>query len=120
MHRHGGGRSSGLACCWHHRDSGGMTDSVARSAAEELSLKPAAAEAFEARVRRNLGRVMFLARWIMAPLYLGLLGSLVLIVVKFVQTFVGSLPGLLPKSTTETLLDVLSLVDLALVGNLVV
>ena len=79
-----------------------------------------AAEDLEARARRNLGRVMFLARWIMAPIYIGLLAPLCLVVVKFVQKLIGALPGLLAMSVSEIILMVLSLVDLALVGNLVV
>lgn len=78
------------------------------------------AEDFEARVRRNLGRVMFVARWIMAPIYLGLLGALVLIVIKFVQKLVQSVPNILTYSTNESIFIVLTLVDLSLVANLVV
>ena len=74
----------------------------------------------EARAWRNLGRVMFLARWIMAPIYIGLLASLCIVVVKFVQKLLTALPGLLAATTSETILAVLTLVDLTLVGNLVV
>ena len=77
-------------------------------------------EDFEERVRRNLGRVMFIARWIMAPIYLGLLAALVLIVIKFVQKLVDSVPGILRLSSNETIFVVLTLVDLSLVANLVV
>ena len=47
----------------------------------------------EERVRRNLGRAMFAARWIMAPIYLGLLVALLLVVVKFVQKLVEGSPA---------------------------
>jgi uncharacterized protein (TIGR00645 family) len=77
-------------------------------------------DALEDRVRRNLGRVMFAARWIMAPIYLGLLFSLLLIVVKFVQKLVQALPGFLALSSEQAIFLVLTLVDLSLVGNLVV
>jgi uncharacterized protein (TIGR00645 family) len=50
----------------------------------------------EERIRRNLGRVMLTARWIMAPIYLGLLSS------------------------SDAIFIVLTLVDLSLVANLVV
>ena len=55
--------------------------------------------AIEERVRRNLGRAMFAARWIMAPIYVGLLVALVLVVVKFVQKLVQAVPGFLALST---------------------
>lgn len=74
----------------------------------------------EERVRRNVGRVMFLARWIMAPMYIGLLVALVLVVVKFVQKLVQAIPGYLDLSSNEAIFLVLTLVDLALVANLVV
>jgi uncharacterized membrane protein YqhA len=52
-------------------------------------------DVIEERIRRNLGRVMFTARWVMAPLYLGLLVALMLIVVKFVQQLAQAVPGYL-------------------------
>jgi uncharacterized protein (TIGR00645 family) len=77
-------------------------------------------DVFEDRIRRNLGRAMFTARWIMAPIYLGLLVALVMIVVKFIQTLVQSLPAFIALSSNEAILLVLTLVDLSLVANLVV
>jgi uncharacterized protein (TIGR00645 family) len=75
---------------------------------------------FEDRIRRNLGRAMFTARWIMAPIYIGLLVALVLIVVKFVQTLVQSMPAFMALSSNDAIFLVLTLVDLSLVANLVV
>ena len=63
---------------------------------------------------------MFAARWIMAPIYVGLLLALIMVVVKFVQKLVQAMPGLLSMSTSEAIILVLTLVDLALVANLVV
>jgi len=74
----------------------------------------------EERIRRNVGRVMFAARWITAPIYLGLLVALVLVVVKFVQKLVQAVPGFLALSSNEAIFLVLTLVDLSLVANLVV
>jgi uncharacterized protein (TIGR00645 family) len=86
-----------------------------------MSDKPAFdLEAFEERVRRNLGRVMFAARWIMAPIYLGLLVALLLVVVKFVQKLVQTVPGFLDLTTEQAIFFILTLVDLSLVANLVV
>ena len=63
---------------------------------------------------------MFAARWIMAPIYLGLLVALVLVVVKFVQKLVEAVPGFLALSSNDAIFLVLTLVDLSLVANLVV
>jgi uncharacterized protein (TIGR00645 family) len=74
----------------------------------------------EERIQRNLGRAMFAARWIMAPIYVGLLVALLMIVVKFVQKLVTSIPGFLALSSNEAIFLVLTLIDLSLVANLVV
>lgn len=78
------------------------------------------ASALEERIRRNLGRVMFAARWIMAPIYIGLLVALALVVVKFVQKLVEAIPGFLAESSSDAIFFILTLVDLSLVANLVV
>ena len=70
---------------------------------------------------RNFSRAMiYTARWIMAPIYLGLLLSLLLLAEKTIQKLIEAVPGLLTASTSDTILTVLTLVDLSLVGNLVV
>jgi len=79
-----------------------------------------AIHAIEARIRRNMGRVMFAARWLMAPIYLGLLVVLALVAVKFVQDLVLEVPLVLSMTTSDLILEVLTLVDLSLVANLVV
>jgi uncharacterized protein (TIGR00645 family) len=63
---------------------------------------------------------MFAARWIMAPIYIGLLLALLLVVVKFVQKLVEAVPGFLALSSNDAIFLVLTLVDLSLVANLVV
>ena len=72
------------------------------------------------RVRRNMGRVMFAARWLMIPLYLGLMGALVLDAAKFIQKLVLAFPRILSMGDSEAILITLSLIDLSLVANLVV
>lgn len=72
------------------------------------------------RVHRNLGRALFATRWIMAPVYAGLLGALILVVIKFAQKLVTAFSTVLREDSTDTMLNALSLVDMALVGNLIV
>ena len=74
----------------------------------------------ETKVRTNLGRALFTLRWIMAPFYLGLFGALLLVAVKFVQKLVDAVPVLLNEPSNDTIFTVLSLIDLALVANLLV
>jgi uncharacterized protein (TIGR00645 family) len=74
----------------------------------------------EARIRRNVGRMMFVTRWVMAPIYLGLVAVLLLLAIKFVQKLVETVPQVLRLDTSDTILAALMLVDIALVANLVV
>ncbi len=71
------------------------------------------------RITQCLGQLMFAARWVMAPIYIGLLVGLVLLAVKFVQKLVALVPDLLAMSGNDTVLALLGLVDLSLVANLV-
>ena len=77
------------------------------------------AHALEARIRRNMGRVMFAARWLLAPIYLGLLVVLALVAVKFVQKLVIAIPQVLGMTSNDLILTTLTLVDLSLLANLV-
>lgn len=64
--------------------------------------------------------VLLGARWAMAPLCLGLIAALLLVVAQFVRELwhaVGDFPGMHGR---EAILAVLKLVDLVLVANLVV
>lgn len=67
---------------------------------------------------RRLERFIIHSRWLMAPFYVGLIGALVLLLVKFLQTLVESIPHLFEGSEVELIMVVLSLIDLTLVGNL--
>ncbi len=68
---------------------------------------------------KSLGRIILTARWMMAPIYIGLLVSLALLVIKFVQRLVTMLPKLLDMPANDLVLAVLVLVDVSLVANLV-
>jgi uncharacterized protein (TIGR00645 family) len=70
------------------------------------------------RLTHGLGRVMLASRWLMAPIYVGLLVALALLLVKFVQKLVSLIPGLLAASYSDIILAVLGLVDISLVANL--
>lgn len=85
-----------------------------------MSDKAARPPAIEESARRNAGRLMFAARWIMAPIYIGLLIALILVVVKFVQKLVQAVPNLLQTPSSEVIYAALTLVDLSLVANLII
>ena len=61
---------------------------------------------------------LFNSRWLLAPLYIGLVGALFLLLVKFVQKFVKIVPTVLTSNSTELLLQLLGLIDIVLIANL--
>jgi uncharacterized protein (TIGR00645 family) len=85
-----------------------------------MSDKGARTPSIEESARRSVGRLMFASRWIMAPIYVGLLIALALVVVKFVQKLVEAVPNLLQTPSSEVIYGALTLVDLSLVANLIV
>ena len=69
-------------------------------------------------LERYLEHAIFRSRWIMAPVYLGLSGALFLLTAKFVQELVHIVPQTFHLGEEQLVLACLTLVDLALVGNL--
>jgi uncharacterized protein (TIGR00645 family) len=59
------------------------------------------------------------SRWLMAPLYLGLIAALVVVVVEFFDVLFHTVVGFGRLDPDGTILIVLKLVDLVLIGNLV-
>ncbi|MEN3951814.1 TIGR00645 family protein [Iodidimonas sp. SYSU 1G8] len=69
-------------------------------------------------MERNLERIMFASRWLMAPFYFGLIIALALLLVKFVQELFHIIPIIFTLTESETILGILSLIDLSLAGAL--
>lgn len=65
-------------------------------------------------------RILFGSRWLLAPVYVGLSLSLVVLVIKFFAELVHSLTNVLAATEAEVVLGLLGLVDLALVAGLIV
>ena len=73
---------------------------------------------------RNTGEkilesVLFNSRWILAPVYIGLVISLLMLLTAFVTEIVHTVPHLIGMKTEVVILTVLSLIDLSLALNLV-
>ncbi len=64
--------------------------------------------------------VIFGSRWILAPMYVGLVGGLLFMFIKFAQEFIHILSHLITAPEREVLLSVLALVDITLVANLLI
>jgi len=67
-----------------------------------------------------LEKLMYSSRWIMAPIYLGLSLALIALGIKFFQEIFHILPIIFSMKEVELILVVLSLIDIALVGGLIV
>ena len=72
------------------------------------------------KIEHALERIMFNSRWLLAPFYLGLVVSILLLLVKFLQEFVHIVAGIFSSGESELILAILTLVDMALVANLLI
>jgi uncharacterized protein (TIGR00645 family) len=75
------------------------------------------------RMRKAMARgaetALFNSRWLMAPFYVGLIVAIFVLLLKFVRMlweFILDAPG---AKSTDTILGVLSLIDVVLVANLI-
>ncbi len=64
--------------------------------------------------------MLFASRWLLAPICLGLAAGLVLLLISFARQFVALVLGAATARGDETVIGVLSLIDLALMGGLLV
>ena len=71
-------------------------------------------------IEQLLEAVMFRSRWVLAPMYIGLVGGLVLMLVKFVQEFMHIIAHIIEAPEQEVVLSILGLVDITLVANLLI
>ncbi len=69
-------------------------------------------------VERFLERFMFASRWLLAPFYIGLVFAIALLLAKFGKEFIGLLPVVVTGDGGQVMVGVLTLVDVALVANL--
>lgn len=69
---------------------------------------------------RMVEYVLFTSRWLLAPIYLGLVAGLAVLLVKFVQHTLHLVSRVLATDGTSTIMGLLGLIDLALMGSLVV
>ncbi|MEK7206438.1 MAG: TIGR00645 family protein [Pseudomonadota bacterium] len=70
------------------------------------------------RIEHALEVLMFNSRWLLAPFYLGLVGAIAMLLIKFTQEFFHIVPHLLESSESDIVLAILTMVDMSLVANL--
>lgn len=71
-------------------------------------------------MEKQIEKLMYASRWLMAPIYLGLSLVLIALGIKFFQEIFHILPNILATKEADLILVVLSLIDIALVGGLIV
>jgi len=69
---------------------------------------------------RSLEAMLFASRWLLAPFYVGLALSILVLLIKFVEEFFHIASRAFDSTEAGVVLGVLSLVDLALTGSLLV
>ena len=71
-------------------------------------------------MEKQIEKLMYASRWLMAPMYLGLSLVLIALGIKFFQEIFHLLPNIIATKEADLILVVLSLIDIALVGGLIV
>jgi uncharacterized protein (TIGR00645 family) len=71
-------------------------------------------------LERWIEQTLSASRWLLAPFYLALAFSLLVLLVKLIQMLIEVVPHILSASESSVLLSVLSLIDLTLTGSLIV
>ncbi len=70
------------------------------------------------KIEGTLEAVIFNSRWLLAPFFVGLIISIGLLLTKFTQELFHLAPHVLSLSEGEVVIAILTLVDMALVGSL--
>lgn len=73
-----------------------------------------------AQVEKGLETFLFASRWLLAPFFVGLALSIVVLLVKFAKELIHVASIALTASGTEVVAEVLSLVDLTLTASLLI
>lgn len=70
-------------------------------------------------IEHFIEKLLFSSRWLMAPIYIGLVGGLILLLISFCQEIFHLFASLPNISQIDVIMGILSLIDLSLAGNLV-
>ena len=70
------------------------------------------------KIENNLESIIFKSRWLLAPFYLGLIVSIVILFIKFAQEFWHIASHLFTASESDVIIGILALIDMSLVSSL--
>ncbi len=71
------------------------------------------------RVSTLLEKGLFASRWLLAPLYIGLAGALILVLWRFGEAFIDLVTSTIEGKSHGFVLELLALLDLVLLANLI-
>ncbi|ARC54743.1 hypothetical protein AOQ88_00485 [Candidatus Riesia sp. GBBU] len=71
-------------------------------------------------MEKSIEKIIYMSRWLLFPVYIGLSFGFVLLTLKFFQKIIYIIPELFIITESGLILTVLSLIDIALVGGLLV
>ena len=71
-------------------------------------------------MERLIEKTLFASRWLLAPIFLGLSLAVVALTIKFFKELLHTLMHVVSMSEAELILHILSMIDTALVGSLIV
>lgn len=71
-------------------------------------------------IENVLERLLFGSRWLPTPLYIGLVLSIVLLLIKFANEFSSLAGGIMTASGDEVIIGILSLINITLIANLLI
>ncbi|MWV11786.1 TIGR00645 family protein [Pseudomonas sp. R-28-1W-6] len=71
-------------------------------------------------MERFIENAMYASRWLLAPIYFGLSLALLALALKFFQEVIHIMPAIFSLDEATLILKLLSLIDMALVGGLLV
>ena len=74
----------------------------------------------EFHIEEIVEKVLFGGRWLLAPLYVGLLLSLIPLIYRFFIEFIHLMEGVATLRMQEITLKILELLDVVLLGNLII
>ena len=71
------------------------------------------------KLAHGIESILFRARWLLVPLYVGLVGALILLIYRFGLEFVHMFQNVADSDAHKFTLDLLALLDLTLLANLI-
>jgi uncharacterized protein (TIGR00645 family) len=86
----------------------------------EAKLTPAQRRSPQNIIERIIEQIIFASRWLLAPVYVGLVIGLFVLLVKFAQRLIELAGNALTASADDTIVGLLGLIDLSLMGGLIV